>query len=215
VTDIFKEIEEDLRAERIQNFWKRYSLAFAIAALVVVAGSAGYVGWRDHEQSLRAAEGTKFAAAMALAEKGNNDAALAALDGVATTAKGGYAVLARLDAASIEAVQGKPDDAIKSYDAIAADAKLEPVFRDLATLSGAFIRLDHQDGDSVKALLQPLTASSNPWRYSALELTALADLKAGHTAEAKAGFTKLADDASAPQSVRARAAELLAALGSS
>lgn len=140
MTDIFKEIEEDLRAERLQNFWKRYSLAFALVALVIVLGSAGYVGWRDHQQGVRAAEGNKFSAALSLADKGDADAALAALSGVASTSSGGYAVLARLDAASLEASNGKIDDALKSYDAIAADAKLETVFRDLATLSAGYLK---------------------------------------------------------------------------
>jgi len=214
VTDIFKEIEEDLRAERLQNFWKRYSLAFAIAALVIVAGSAGYVGWRDHERGARAAEGNKFSAALGLADKGDTEAALAALSGVATTSSGGYAVLARLNAASIEASSGKIDDALKSYDGIAADAKLEPVFRDLATLSAGFLRVDREAPETLKPRLQALTLPANPWHYSALELLALADLKAGHAAEAKSSFTQLADDAAAPQSIRARAAEILTALGS-
>ncbi len=215
MTDIFKEIEEDLRAERLQNFWKRYSLAFALVALAIVLGSAGYVGWRDHQQGVRAAEGNKFSAALSLADKGDADAALAALSGVASTSSGGYAVLARLDAASLEAGSGKIDDALKSYDAIAADTKLETVFRDLATLSAGYLRVDRETPEALKSRLQGLTEPTNPWRYSALELLALADLKAGHTAEAKASFTKLADDATAPQNIRARAAELLAALGSS
>lgn len=215
MTDIFKEIEEDLRAERLQNFWKRYSLAFALVALAIVAGSAGYVGWRDHQQGLRAAEGNKFSAALSLADRGDADAALAALSGVASTSSGGYAVLARLDAASLEASNGKIDDALKAYDAIAADTKLETVFRDLATLSAGYLRVDREAPETFKPRLQALTEPSNPWRYSALDLLALADLKAGHLGEAKAGFTKLADDATAPQNIRARAAEILAALGSS
>jgi hypothetical protein len=215
VTDIFKEIEEDLRAERLQNFWKRYSLVVAIAAIAIVAGSGGYLQWRKHELELRAAEGDKFSNALTMADKGQTDAALAALSGIEATAGSGYATLARLDAASLEAGNGKIDDALRSYDAIAADTKLETVFRDLATLSAGYLRVDREAPETFKPRLQSLTEPGNPWHYSAQELLALADLKAGHTADAKAGFTKLADDATAPQNIRARAAEILAALGSS
>ncbi|HET7593978.1 MAG TPA: hypothetical protein VFK49_00930, partial [Stellaceae bacterium] len=41
-------------------------------------------------------------------------------------------------------------------------------------------------------------------------LTALAQLKAGNTAEARAVYQRIADDLAAPQGLRARAAEILA-----
>ena len=70
------------------------------------------------------------------------------------------------------------------------------------------------DGGASAAVerLQPLTASGNPWRASALDLTAAAKLKAGDRGGALAIYKELADDLSAPQGLRARAAEMAAAL---
>ncbi len=60
--------------------------------------------------------------------------------------------------------------------------------------------------------LAPLTAAGNPWRPTALELTAAAQLKLGEKKAALAIYKDLADDLTAPRSLRARAAEMAAAL---
>ena len=62
--------------------------------------------------------------------------------------------------------------------------------------------------------LAPLTATSNPWRPIALELTAVARLKSGDKSGALEVYKTLADDVAAPQGLRARAAEMAAALAS-
>jgi hypothetical protein len=70
------------------------------------------------------------------------------------------------------------------------------------------------DGDPKIAIegLQRLTENGNPWRASALELTAAAKLKSGDRNGALDTYKTLADDPSAPQRLRARAAEMSAAL---
>jgi hypothetical protein len=62
--------------------------------------------------------------------------------------------------------------------------------------------------------LAPMTSSGNPWRSTALELTAAARLKSGDKDGALEAYKILADDLAAPQGTRARAAEMAAALAS-
>ena len=52
-------------------------------------------------------------------------------------------------------------------------------FRDLAVLLSVMHGLPDGDPKAAIERLQPLTASGNPWRASALDLTAAAKLKAG------------------------------------
>jgi hypothetical protein len=58
-----------------------------------------------------------------------------------------------------------------------------------------------------------LAVSGNPWYYQGTELMALFAHKKGDDKHAIDLFKQLADDAQAPQGIRARAAEMLAALG--
>ena len=58
-------------------------------------------------------------------------------------------------------------------------AGIDPEFRDLAVLLSVMHGLPDGDPKAAIERLQPLTASGNPWRASALDLTAAAKLKAG------------------------------------
>jgi hypothetical protein len=129
---------------------------------------------------------------------------------IAKDAGAGYATLADLSAASLEGQRGDIDGALARYDALAANASADKSFRDLATLLGAYYRVDREPLASLRQRLQPLTADDNVWRYSARELVGLAEIKAGDQAAARTSFQKLADDPMAPAGVRARAAEMLA-----
>jgi hypothetical protein len=74
--------------------------------------------------------------------------------------------------------------------------------------------LDTGDPQAVIAKLLPLTASASPWHGLALELTALAELKAGDKAKAHSAFDSLSKDTTVPQGVRQRATEMAATLAS-
>ena len=70
------------------------------------------------------------------------------------------------------------------------------------------------DPKSAIARLAPLTAARQPVAPTALELTAAAQLKLGDKKAALDIYKGLADDLTAPRSLRARAAEMAAALAS-
>lgn len=213
VDDIIREIDDDLRSDRYKKLWARYqNYAYAAVALVVVA-YGGYAFWQDQQAKARAAEGARYAAAMAQAETGDTAAAGQAFEALARDAGHGYALLARLYEADLLAKNGDLDGALKRYDAIAADGGIEQTFRDFAVLLGATLRVDRDDAASVTARLQPLLADTSTWRFSARELVAVAALRAGNAAEARTQFAKLSDDPTAPSGIRARAAELLKTLG--
>ncbi|MBV9748403.1 MAG: tetratricopeptide repeat protein, partial [Acetobacteraceae bacterium] len=50
MADIFDEIGEDLRAERAQKLFARYSWVLVVLAIVAVAGAGGWQWWRGHRQ---------------------------------------------------------------------------------------------------------------------------------------------------------------------
>jgi hypothetical protein len=132
----------------------------------------------------------------------------------ATIAKegGGYAQLAAFEEAGLLAKSGEQAKAAAAYQRIAEDGGVSPTFRGLATLLAAMQGGVNADPKTTIARLAPLTAGQNPWRPTALELTAAAELKLGDNKAALAAYRSLADDLAAPRDLRARAAEMAAAL---
>lgn len=211
MSDIFREIDEELRRENFAKLWQRYGyyvIAFLVAVVVV---TAIVMAWRGYQTRLRAEEGERYQVALALLHAGKvkeADAAFATLAEDSTR----RAVLARFEAAAILARSGDQAGAVARYEAIAADASVDPSFRDLAVVLAVQDGLANGDPKRLIERLQPLAASTGPWQPSALELTGLAQLKAGDRKAAHATFLRLADDLAAPQGMRTRATEMVAAL---
>ena len=210
MSDIFREIDEELRRENLLKLWQRYGKYAVMLAVAAVVATALAVGWREYRLKERQAEGVRYAAALDLARQGKDQEAEAAFAAIAQGG-GSRALLARFEQASLEAKSGDRTKAAALYDAIAKDGGLEETYRDLATLLAARLEVDQDPKQSI-ARLEPLAQAGNPYRATALELTAIADLKEGDIKTARTTYQKLADDPSVPAGARARAAEMLQAL---
>jgi hypothetical protein len=213
VSEIFREIEEELRRDNLRQLWSRYGryvIAVAVAA-IVVAGAV--VAWRGHQADERRAQAGRYSGALALVRAGQ-DAGAAKLFAILAKEGGGYSVLAAFEEAELLAKKGDNKAAIAAYDHLAGSSGIDPELRDLAVLLSVTHGLPEEDANAAITRLQPLTLSGKPWRASALDLTAAAKLKAGDRSGALEIYKQLADDLTAPQALRARAAEMAAALKS-
>lgn len=219
MVDIFDEVTEDLRTERAILLARRYGgllIAAFILVLLGVAGQQGYV-WYQSKQNDKAA--TAFIAITGpIDEAGSNltddqrqkDAA--ALTNFAATAPSGYRTLANLRAAALYADAGQGAQAQGLWNNVADDTSADPLLRDLANLLWAQHALGNAPDADVLARLKPLLDQANPYHGLAQEIQALLYLHEGKTDLAKALFSQIASDPTAPDGVRNRADGLLAKL---
>ena len=213
MSDIFREIDDELRRDNLLKLWQRYA-KYVIALVVLVLLIAGaVVAWRDHLATERRAQATSYSSALMVARAGK-EAEAAKLFGSLAADGSGYSLLAAFQEAALLAKSGDRKAAVAAYDRLAASAAITPEFRDLAVLLSVMQGLPDGNPEAAIKRLQPLTENGNPWRASALDLTAAAKLKAGDRSGALAIYKALADDLTAPQGLRARAAEMTAALKS-
>ena len=212
MTDIFREVDEDLKRDQALQLWRRYgkyAIAFAVATVVM---TAAIVGWQNYRESQRGVDGRAFALAMELVNKGDVAAASAAMADIANRSSG-YHPLALLQEAGLKLRTGDRAGAAALYDKIAADDGVGQAFRDLATILSALTTLDTAEPSVMNKKLQPLLAAGSPFRPSALELEGLLAVKVGDFKTAKQTFQELADDANAPGGLRQRATQILAWIG--
>jgi len=220
VPDIFDEVEEEVRAERMRRLLQRYAGVILGAVLLVVAGLAGW-RIRDYYQAQQdRAAAAQYLAALnqaqgtgATAEAGRAQAA-AALAKLAESGPSGYRQLARLRLAALLAQAGKRQPALDLYNALATDQSADPLLRDLASLLWAEHQVDDGDPQLLEARLKPLAAPGSPWRPLAERQLALLDLRQNRTASARDILRRLALDGAAPSGVRESAQLLLQQIGS-
>lgn len=212
MADIFREVDEDVRQERYEKLWKAYGKYLLGLAAAIILATAGYVWWQDYQRSQREDAGSRFEAALDLARKDSNAEAAAAFVQLSGQTNAGYKVLSLFQAAGAKFAAGDAAGAVALYDQIASDSDTPAELKDLAVLLAVQARLDDAPPAELEGRLAPLLGDDRPWRYSARELAALIALRAGDVSRAKESFTVLADDPEAPAGLRARAAEMLAAL---
>ncbi len=63
MSDIFREVEEDVRRERLEKIWKAYGGFAVVLAVLVLAGVAGFEVWQRHEAAQRAKTSDAYTAA--------------------------------------------------------------------------------------------------------------------------------------------------------
>lgn len=214
MTDIFNEVDDELRRDRAEKLWKRYgNHVIAVAAAIVVA-TAGWVWWTDHQRKQAAADGERFFEAMRKAATGDQDGASTALTTLSRDGKSGFAPLALMYEAGLKARKGDAAGAAAIYRAVAGDANVDAELRDAAAVLSALVTVETTPTAEIDATLARVAAGTSPWRFTAIEISAMAAIKAGNGARAKELYAKIADDPAAPSSLRARAAEMLQAIGS-
>jgi hypothetical protein len=211
--NFIEEVDEELKRERQMELWHKYGKYAVSAVLLIVIVVAGGVGWRQYQVNARSESGLQYADAAALVVAGKSSEALKKFKALGKDGAAGYRDLARFQEAAQLAGQGNASAAAAVYDAIAKDNSVGALFRDLGLILYALNVADRAEPKALTERLKPLTEKTGPWRFSALEITALLHRRRGDVSGAKSVYKKLADDPTSPPRLRARAAEFLALLG--
>lgn len=211
VSDIFREVDEEVRREQLKKLWDRYGNYVVAAAVLLVAAVAVWRGYMWWEAKKAAETGAAFEAATTLAEAGKRSEAETAFAKIATDGTAGYRHLARMREAA-ELAQGDAKAAIAAYDQIVADRAVGPVLQDLAALRAGALLIDTGALEEAQRRLEPLAANDRTFRHTAREFLVLAAWRAGDATAAKRWFDLIMTDAQTPAATRSRV-EMLMALG--
>jgi hypothetical protein len=211
VSELFDEVDEEVRREQLKKLWDKYSLFIIGAALLVVAAVGGWRGYQYLEAKKAAEAGNAFNRAIELSEQGKHAEAEAAFADLAAKAPSGYRTLARFRAAG-EAAGRDPKAGAKMFDDIAADRSISPDLQALARLRAAGLLVDSASYAEIKQRLEPETAPGATFRHSARELLALSAWRANDSAAARQWLDMIALDGDTPPGLRSRAEALQALL---
>ncbi len=210
MSDIFQEVDDEVRRDQLKKLWERYQHYVIAAAVLVVLAVAGWRAY-DYWETKKAAEaGSAFEAAVALADQGKHSEAEAAFSKVAAETDTSYRPLALVRAAA-ELAATDPKAAVAAYDKIADDRSVGPELRELATLRAGALLVDAGNLAEARARLEPLSGADHIFRHTARELLALAAWQSGDIAAAKRWIEVIGGDPATPPDERNRM-EMLTAL---
>lgn len=203
MSDIFREVDEDIRHEKYRRLWDRFGVLVIGVAVLIVLGTGGYRGWLYWEELQAQAAGDKFYEAVRLSEEGDFTGA-GAIYAELDTATGGYPALAKLRQATDLAIQKHDSEALAAFDALTRDTSLAPTLQDVAALRAAYLAVDLEDYPAVADRVEGLTGVDGPFRSAAREILALSAWKNGNIEAARSWISALEDDPATPGDVSQR-----------
>ena len=205
---LFREVDEEVRREQAKKLWDRYGTYLVAVSLAVIVGVAGWKGWQYWQLSRsQAAAKVYFNQGADAAGPRDSD-----LEELARSGPAGYALLARFSLAGELAKTGKRDEAVKAYEAIAADRSVPQAFREAATIRAAYLLADTASSADLSARLADLDKPDSVWRLPIKEIYALAAWREGRYQDAYRLVGEIAADPAAPQGMRQRAQIMAAVL---
>ena len=206
MSDIFREVEEEVRRERLEKIWKQYGdYIIAGVAAAVIAG-AGFVLWQRYQENRSATASAEYDAAVQLAGT-NPTAAIGAFDKIAATAPGGYANLAKFAEADTLLIVGQRNRAVSIYESLGGGGD-ESLIGSAARIRAAWSIAEFAPRQAIEKLVSPLAQATSPWRFAANEVLAYADYRIGDYRKAEKEFDALASDPGAPRALKMRASAM-------
>ena len=200
------EVTEEVRRDKLFAIFRRYGW-IGVVLVVAIVGGAAWTEWQKVQSTARAESfGDAVTAALTLETP---EARIAALKAVPNS--GDQAGLLQLMLASDP---GKDrTGALAALDAVAADAALDNSYRDLAVLRRTILAGADAPLADRRTALEAITAPGRPYRTLALEQLAYLLVEEGKTPQAIDALRALTKDQDASQGLRARAEQVILALG--
>jgi len=204
-----REVNEELRSDRMRDAWRRYGKVLIAAAVILVIGTAGWRGYEYWQSREAAKSGDVFLTALNQIEAGNLEAAEQTLAQLEQEGHGSYPVLAQLRAATLLSEAGDTAAAISAFSSIGKDRSVPEAIRDAAKLRAGWLLVDTGTYEQVSAEVEELSSDGNPFRFSAREILGLSAYRLKDYARAQQWFEAISNDPEAPRNVLNRAQIML------
>jgi hypothetical protein len=199
MSELLREIEEDIRAERMHNLWNKFGKVMIRVSIAVILGTAIGVVWKNYRESQAMDHTSQLLASVDKMSTGDYKGAIAAFDAIDNN-NSIYADMALLQKGQAQEAQGDHEGAAKTYQTLAARGS------DNAFVAmGKLLAAKETDAPLSVNNDAPLASLQNEMRGWQL-------LKAGKKDEAVQVFTALRDNDLAPRTQRVRALMALSVL---
>lgn len=209
-TDSFiEEVTEEVRREQLYGYLKRYGW-IAIVLVLGIVGSAAYFEWQK-ARSTAAAQAIGDSVLGAL-EMDDAEARLTSLSAVDADGVEASAIVAMLTAREAEAT-GDNLAAIQALESVATNGSLPLEYGQLAALKSLMLQHETLSAEDRRLGFEALASPGAPYRMLALEQLALMAIEQGNITDAVSQLEAIRLDAETSEGLRARASQLIVALG--
>lgn len=209
MVDIFKEVEEELRQERLKSLWDRYGFVVIGIGVAIVLVTAANVFLSAREEGQKHTRAELLAEALQAAGTGETETAVETLQTLSRQGPAELRALALINKATIHGDAGEIEEALAAYDRVAELDGVDPLYRDLARVKRAWTLEPDKTLAQLQSEIGDLLLSDSVWRHAARERLGFAAFSEERYEIAREHYQFLLVDAGSPQSTKERALEML------
>ena len=202
MSDIFREVDEDVRSDKLAEFWSKYSIVVLGLAVAIVIATAIFTYLEPPEAGPGRNRRRGLSRRRRPCRRANSPRPPPRLSPISPRRRQRAIRFWRGMRAAEETGLSDPAAAVTAFDLLAVDPAVDPLWRDLARLRAGMLRVDSADKAEVEQRFAPLLNGS--YRFTAREFMGLAALKRGDFEEAGKLFDQIVVDPNAPANLRQR-----------
>ena len=211
MSDVFQEVDEDIRQERYKTIWKRYRYYF-ISIIIVLIIAVATNAFLRHENFKKVNERSdKFFNAVSISNS-NSDEALKLLNEFSKTelkSSQYNVILSLFIEAAINREKQDFSAALNVYSQIAKMENIDIFYIDYANLCAAETSISSGDIEAAIVMLEMLIKNNSPLLLIAKEYLGYVEISKGNYEKSKVLFEEIYEDASSSQEMINRVKEVL------
>lgn len=204
-----REIDEELKNEKIKKIWDKYGLFIIIFVVVAVFAAVSFESFKAWQDKRNQEMSDTFAYALNLQNQGRFAEALEVLTSLKDSDRGIYSDIAEMQLANLALEQDNTDNALKILGNIVANEDFNPQIRDVAVLKLASYKLNTAPAQEIQDLLAPLVAEQSVWSNTAKELLAMLALRDKNFEQAQKLYQEISENSKTADTQKTRAQDML------
>ena len=192
MADIFDEVSEELKQDKLIQTWKKYSKIIITLILLIIISLVSYQSYLIWKKNKIEEISEQYFEALEKLENKNYSKSQSLFLKNAQNHKNGYKMLSLFGLAESNYQNGKIDEMIMNYKAIYDDESIGIYYRDLSRILSV-LKDNLSSFDQQKLLLQPILNSPSKLQILAAELEILLFIKFKKIKEAEKALNILLD----------------------
>jgi len=213
VSDVFQEVDEELREEKYKSIWRKYKYYVIGGVILFVLAIAANAFWKDYNLKEINDRSERFFTALEMAQEDKVNAITLLEEFASKEEKNAkYNVLiARFSEAAIRRSEKDFNGALAIYENL-ANNNISDFYADYAKLSSVEMLIALNNKKEARLILDNLINNSSDLKYIAMEYLGYIEIDEGNFSKARTIFINITEEASSSVNMKNRSREVLSIL---
>ncbi len=209
---LFQEINEELKQEKMRNFWKKYGILATVVVIAALTFAVSFESIKAWQNKKAQTWSDAYAYAYNLQIQGKYDESIAVFKDIEQQNGGIYRDIAQMQIANVLLEQAKNDEALTVLTALVNNPDANASIQNMAVFKLASYKLDNAPREEVEALLNRLIIDNGSWVNVAKEMKAMLEIREGNLSQALEIYNDILNNNELSDTLKSRVQDMISVL---